>query len=101
MARQKGEFVWIQGMIYICVHKKSKEMETAKQPQHLNEIQLGLLRMFNRNIPDADVQAIKQVIVKHLSQQLFDEVDKVVKEKNIIAADYDRLEEEDFRTKSK
>ena len=76
-------------------------METFQQSQSLNEIQLGLLRMFNRNIPDADVQAIKQVIVKHLSQQLFDEVDKVVKEKNIIEADYERLEEEDFRTKSK
>ena len=66
-------------------------METAKQPQNLNEIQLGLLRMFNRNIPDADVHAIKEVIVKHLNQQLFDEVDKVVKEKNITAADYERL----------
>ena len=76
-------------------------METAKQPQNLNEIQLGLLRMFNRNIPDADVHAIKEVIVKHLNQQLFDEVDKVVKEKNITAADYERLEEADFRTKSK
>ena len=66
-------------------------METVQQPQRLNEIQLGLLRMFNRNIPDADIQAIKQIIVKHLSQQLFDEVDKVVKEKNIIEADYERL----------
>ena len=63
-------------MIYICVHEKSKEMETVQQPQRLNEIQLGLLRMFNRNIPDADIQAIKQIIVKHLSQQLFDEVDR-------------------------
>ena len=76
-------------------------MATIQQPQNLNEIQLGLLRMFNRNIPDADVHAIKEVIVKHLNQQLFDEVDKVVKEKNITAADYERLEKEDFRTKSK
>lgn len=67
----------------------------------LNEIQIGLLRMFDRNIPEADIKEIKQVIVKHLSQQLLDEVDRVVEEKGITENDFKKLEKQHFRTKTK
>ena len=43
----------------------------------------------------------KQDLVKYLSKQLLDEVDKVVKEKGITEADFKRLEIEHFRTKNK
>lgn len=63
----------------------------------LNEVQIGLLRMFDRNIPDTDIQEIKQILVKHLSKQLLDEVDRVVEEKGITEADFKRLKTEHFR----
>jgi hypothetical protein len=59
----------------------------------LNEVQIGLLRMFDRNIPENDIQEIKQVLVKHLSKQLLDEVSRVVEEKGITEEDFKRLGE--------
>ena len=67
----------------------------------LNDIQIGLLRMFDRKIPDEEVLEIKKVLVDHLSNKLFNEVEHVVAEKNISQQDYLALETEDLRTKSK
>lgn len=39
-------------------------------------MQIGLLRMFDRNIPETDIREIKQVLVKHLSKQLLDDLIK-------------------------
>ena len=75
-------------------------MLQTKQNIGLNEVQIGLLRMFDRQIPDEDVREIKRVLVKHLSQQLLDEVDRVVKEKGITDADFKKLETQHQRTKS-
>ncbi len=76
-------------------------MLQTKQNIGLNDVQIGLLRMFDRNIPEADIREIKRVLVNHLSQQLLDEVDRVVEEKGITQADFKKLESEHFRTKSK
>jgi hypothetical protein len=81
--------------------KINKIMNQNIQHTGLNEVQIGLLRMFDRNIPETDIREIKQVLVKHLSKQLLDEVDKVVEEKGITEADFKKLETEHFRTKSK
>lgn len=67
----------------------------------LNELQIGLLRMFERNVPDDDIREIKRVLVKHLSQQMLNEVDRVVTEKGITETDFKKLETEHFRTKTK
>ena len=67
----------------------------------LNDIQIGLLRMFDRKIPDNEVLEIKKVLTKHLSSKLFDEVDRAVKEKDIQESDFIKLESEDLRTNSK
>ncbi|MCF2490180.1 hypothetical protein [Dyadobacter sp. CY347] len=75
-------------------------MKTTHHTAGLNEIQIGLLRMFDRKIPDEDVLEIKKIIVKHLGKKLFDEVDKVVQEKGISASDYEKLESNDLRSKS-
>ena len=67
----------------------------------LNDIQIGLLRMFDRKIPDNEVLEIKKVLTKHLSSKLFDEVDRVVEEKGIQESNFSKLESEHLRTKSK
>ena len=65
----------------------------------LNQVQIALLRMFNRNIPDEELLEIRRVLANHLSQRLFNEVDSVVGEKGITDADYKKLESAHFRTK--
>ena len=67
----------------------------------LNDIQISLLRMFDRKIPDNEVLEIKKVLTKHLSSKLFDEVDRVVEEKGIQESNFSKLESEHLRTKSK
>jgi len=76
-------------------------MKNTKISTGLNDIQIGLLRMFDRQIPDDEVLEIKKVLTKHLSEKLFTEVDRVVKEKGISEKDFDKLESDDLRTKSK
>lgn len=75
-------------------------MSQLKGTNGLNPIQIGLLRMFDRNIPDEDIIEIKQVLVEHLSKQLLAEVDKVIADKNITDSDFSDLETEHFRTKN-
>ncbi len=57
--------------------------------------------MFDRKIPEDEVLEIKRVLVKHLSEKLFQEVDRITLEKGISEKDYKMLESEDVRTKSK
>lgn len=68
--------------------------------KQLNDIQISLLRMFDREIPDEEVLEIKKVLVSHLSDKLLEEVDRAVNEKNISSVDYAALEVSDLRTKS-
>ena len=67
----------------------------------LNEVQIGLLRMFNRPMSQEESVEIRDLLSKHYANKLFDEVDKVVAEKGITKADYEKLRNEHQRTKSK
>ncbi|MCF0064228.1 hypothetical protein MUK70_26445 [Dyadobacter chenwenxiniae] len=75
-------------------------MKTTHHTTGLNAIQIGLLRMFDRQIPDEDVLEIKKIIVKHLGKKLLEEVDNVVQKKGISASDYESLDSEDVRSTS-
>ena len=74
-------------------------MSHSKNINGLNPIQIGLLRMFDRNIPNEDIIEIKDVLVHHLNNQLLEEVDKVIVEKKITDADFVELEKKHFRSK--
>lgn len=76
-------------------------MSHLKSTSGLNPIQIGLLRMFDRNIPEEDIVEIKQVLVEYLSKQLLEEVDQVIVEKNITETEFRALEETHFRTNAK
>jgi hypothetical protein len=73
-------------------------MRHLKSTNGLNPIQIGLLRMFDRNIPEEDIVEIKQVLVQYLSKQLLQEVDRVVSKKGITEEDFRVLEGSHFRT---
>lgn len=61
------------------------------QIKGLNEVQLSLLRMFNRKMSDEESVELRDLLTQHYSQKLKNEVDRVVAEKKITAKDYDRL----------
>jgi hypothetical protein len=67
----------------------------------LNEVQVGLLRMFNRPMSQEESIEIRDLLSQHYANKLFDEVDRVVAEKGITEADYEKLRNEHQRTKSK
>jgi hypothetical protein len=67
----------------------------------LNDVQIGLLRMFNRPMSIEESVEIRDLLTQHYANKLFDEVDRVVAEKGITEADYDNLRNEHQRTKTK
>lgn len=62
-----------------------------KNIKGLNEVQVSLLRMFNRNMSYEETVEIRDLLTKHYSQKLKDEVDSVVDKKKITNRDYDKL----------
>ncbi|MFC6099701.1 hypothetical protein [Olivibacter domesticus] len=62
-----------------------------KQAAGLNDVQLSLLRMFNRKMSYEESVEIRDLLVKHYSDKLGDEIDLVVSEKKITNKDYDKL----------
>lgn len=67
----------------------------------LNDVQVGLLRMFNRPMSQEESTEIKDLLSQHYANKLFDEVDRVVAEKGITEADYEKLRHEHQRTNTK
>lgn len=57
----------------------------------LNEVQLSLLRMFNRKMSYEESVELRDLLTQHYSQKLKDEVVRVVAKNKISAKDYDRL----------
>ena len=62
---------------------------SATQP--LNEVQLMLLRLFSRPMPDYDVEAIREMLLKYYETALQKEVEQVIEQKGITRTDFDRL----------
>jgi hypothetical protein len=66
----------------------------------LNDVQVGLLRMFNRPMSIQESIEIRDLLSQHYANKLFDEVDRVVTEKGITEADYEKLRNEHQRTEN-
>jgi hypothetical protein len=57
--------------------------------------------MFNRGMSQEESIMIKNLLFNHYSDKLFEEVNRVVAEKGITEADYERLKNDHHRTKPK
>ena len=68
-------------------------MATAdnKQVKGLNDVQLSLLRLFNRKMSHEESIEIRDLLTRHYSDKLKGEVDRVVAEKNIASEDYEKI----------
>ena len=62
-----------------------------KQIKGLNDVQISLLRMFNRKMSYEESIELRDLLTQHYSQKLKDEVDRVVSQKKITSRDYDKL----------
>lgn len=74
-------------------------MSEMQSPQNgLNEVQLALLRMFNRPMSESEVLQVRDLLTDFYSEKLLDEVDKVVAEKGITESDYEKLRQTSQRS---
>jgi hypothetical protein len=64
----------------------------------LNEVQIGLLRMFSRPMSKEQSLKIKRAIVNLLSDELDTEVERVVSERGITEKDFEALRNQHQRT---
>ncbi len=64
---------------------------TLNQHAPLNPLQISLLRLFNRPMPENEVLELKRLLVNHFSESLDLELKKVVEEKGYTQEDIDRL----------
>jgi hypothetical protein len=59
----------------------------------LNDVQISLLRMFNREMSYEESVEIRDLLTNHYSQKLKSEVDQMVSQKKISKEKYDQLRE--------
>jgi hypothetical protein len=70
---------------------------TPAQP--LNDVQLMLLRLFSRPMPNNDLEAIREMLLTYYETALNQEVERVIKEKDIKRSDFDAVLNKQQRTK--
>ena len=64
---------------------------TLNQHTELNPLQISLLRLFNRPMPENEVLELKRLLVNHFSEFLDKEVTEVVKNKGYTQEDFDNI----------
>jgi len=65
----------------------------------LNDIQLMLLKLFSRPTTPKDMDAIRKLLLDYYNKALQAELDNVIEEKSITRADYDKVLNQQQRTK--
>jgi hypothetical protein len=67
--------------------------------QPLNEVQMMLLRLFSRPMPDYDVEAIRELLLTYYETALQKELNRVIEQKGITRTDFDNILNQQQRTK--
>ena len=67
--------------------------------QPLNDVQLMLLRLFSRPMPDKDLEAIREMLLNYYETALHEEVELVIEKKGITKADFDAVLNKQQRSK--
>lgn len=67
-------------------------METENiQKTTLNNLQIGLLRLFQREMSENDILSLKRVLVSHYDTLLQAELTQVIEEKKYTQVDFDNM----------
>ena len=65
----------------------------------LNDVQIMLLKIFSKPTTTKDTEAICQLLLDYYNKALQEELDEVIADKNITRADYDKVLNQQHRTK--
>lgn len=77
-------------------------MAVLTQPhQGLNEIQLMLLKLFNRGMSEKEQKDIRDLILAYYEKELHEELESVIKQKGYTQKDFDAVLNNSQRTKRK
>ncbi len=76
------------------VFNQIKNTMIQESPKPLNDLQISLLRLFNREMSEEQILSLKRVLVQHYDQLLQAELEKVIAEKGYSQADFDKMLEE-------
>ena len=57
----------------------------------LNDLQLSLMRLFNRPMSDEETLKLKRILVKNYPEELREEVQEIVKQKGYQQSDFDQM----------
>lgn len=68
-------------------------------PRSLNAIQLMLLKLFNRDMPEQEIKEIRDLLLNYLDAKLQKQVAIDIEKKGITQSDLDRILNESQRTK--
>jgi hypothetical protein len=74
---------------------------SAQSLAPFSNLQMELLKLFSRQLSDADLLEIKQVLANHFLEKAMDAADKVWAKNNWTAADAERMANEHHRTPTK
>lgn len=66
----------------------STNCETAMEATKLNEVQISLLRMFDRGMSEAETLEVKRLLTQHYARKARAAADRVAAEKGYTEADY-------------
>ncbi len=72
--------------------------ESEKRPHKLNDVQISLLRMFNRGMTEQETAEVKRLLMRFYDEKLQREIDRVEAEKGYTTADYDSMLNNSNRT---
>ena len=61
------------------------------QPTGLNDLQMTLLRLFNRPMSERETIQLRDLLTAYYTDQLLNSVDNDVRERGITEADYERF----------
>ena len=64
---------------------------TLNEHTELNPLQISLLRLFNRPMPDNEVLELKRLLVSHFSGILEKDVEEVIKAKGYTQEDFNNF----------
>jgi len=62
-----------------------------KEHTELNDVQISLLRLFNRPMSEKETLEIRNLLVNHYSERLKEEVTKAIEKKGYTQEDLDNL----------
>ena len=77
------------------IFKENATMETnTKSPQKnmpLNNLQIGLLKLFQREVSESDILSLNRVLVAHYDTLLRAELEQVIEKKQYTQTDFDDI----------